>query len=71
MSPLIEFVLDLFGEIVAHSGYWRFFFCFMGGLALASVVWWKMSEGSLANAIAAGAIVTMSLLGVFWERAAE
>ncbi len=71
MSAMLEFILELFGEIALHSGFWRFFLCLMAGLAVAAIVWWKMAEGTATNAIAVGAIVTMSVIGVIWERSAD
>jgi hypothetical protein len=71
MSAILEFIMQLFGEIALHSGFWRFGLCLMSGFAIAGIVWWKMPEGTTANAIAVGAIVTMSVIGVIWERSAD
>jgi hypothetical protein len=67
VSAILEFFLELFGEIALHCGYWRFFLCLMGGLAIAGVMWWKMAESAATNAMAVGTILTMSFIGVCWE----
>ena len=70
MSAILEFILQLFGEIALHCGFWRFFLCLMAGLSIAGIVWWKMIEGPLTNTVAVGTIVTMAVIGVYWERSA-
>jgi hypothetical protein len=70
MSTILEFVLELFGEIACHCGFWRFFLCLMAGFSIAGIIWWKMAEGTIANVIAIGSVVTMAAIGVCWERTA-
>ncbi len=71
MSAILELILELFAEIALHCGFWRFFLCLMAGLAVAGIIWWKMAEGPLTNTVAVGTILTMSVIGVFWERNAD
>ena len=68
MSPILELILELFAKIALHCGFWRFFLCLMAGLSIAGIVWWKLAEGSITNAIAVGTILTMAVIGVVWEQ---